>query len=558
MKSQLKRLKPYKANPPSLTIDLIKSLLFELDFHFIEYKTNTNPFFKSCTLSMINPSNKQSFFSTYGKGVSVEWASASAWGEMAERIQNLAFFMMFLYPSQPEKGDITEEEFKYFPDEKKLNYNIETLNHSIYNSESLNGYSRTFSNYIGVPFFSLFENKPEYLPFRALQLIAGSNGMCSGNTKEEAIIQGISEIFERFVLKKLYEKPICPPDVPSSFFKRSDIYNAMNTIAVQYNLKIKIKDCSLGKNYPVIGVLILNGKNEYAFHLGADPSPITALERCFCEMFQNGRICFKSIDELNDHLPYDPTTVFWKINLNKTISSYSGHWPNAILNDHPDYNFMGFSHPVSVSDQEDLQFLIDILKSENRKVFIRDNSFLGQPAYYIYIPEMSEITNFQNDLFPDSCLNLDKSLPTLTNLKASTLNDRTELYKTIINYINNSPIGVFEPLDYLKYYREHPIGRLSAKEFKSLLELSMIEGKISDVFSKDEIRSNEFLNAVYLKEGNFKPINIFNIIDIPKCFNCNTCNQKYRCNFHYISEFWLKIRHKIELKPINQGLIFYQ
>ena len=57
-------------------------------------------------------------------------------------------------------------------------------------------------------------------------------------------------------------------------------------------------DCSCGMGIPAMGVLIKNKENtKYQFHIGVDPSPITALERCLTELFQ-GRtaILFKDFN----------------------------------------------------------------------------------------------------------------------------------------------------------------------------------------------------------------------------------------------------------------------
>ncbi len=35
-------------------------------------------------------------------------------------------------------------------------------------------------------------------------MINGTNGICSGNSYEEALIHGFSEIFERYVTKKYF------------------------------------------------------------------------------------------------------------------------------------------------------------------------------------------------------------------------------------------------------------------------------------------------------------------------------------------------------------------
>ena len=47
------------------------------------------------------------------------------------------------------------------------------------------------------PFINTKTGKDEYLPTFLVRLALGSNGMSAGNTKEEALVEGISELIER-------------------------------------------------------------------------------------------------------------------------------------------------------------------------------------------------------------------------------------------------------------------------------------------------------------------------------------------------------------------------
>ena len=230
-----------------------------------------------------------------GKGRTDSYAKASAYGEMIERIQNLAFYMMLVYPSEPETGfSVRNRPFKYYPDEKALMG--EELRRGIVRLSRNDPSPYDFllaKPAIGVPFWNVFSACTEHLPFRALQVIVGSNGMCSGNTPAEALIHGICEVLERHVLKQLFLSPRSPPDVPFEFFAGHGMHEDLNRLAESNNYSVHVKDCSLGLRLPVIGLLIRDRHEGYAFGLGADPSPVTALERCFTEMCQGGRLRFK-------------------------------------------------------------------------------------------------------------------------------------------------------------------------------------------------------------------------------------------------------------------------
>ena len=54
--------------------------------------------------------------------------------------------------------------------------------------------------------------------------------MCAGNTPYEAILQGINEIFERYVLQKLYLEKITPPVYSPDYFKGTAIHSRLEKL----------------------------------------------------------------------------------------------------------------------------------------------------------------------------------------------------------------------------------------------------------------------------------------------------------------------------------------
>ncbi len=140
-------------------------------------------------------------------------------------------------------------------------------------------------------------------------MLTGSNGMCAGNSREEAILQGISEVFERQVHYELVLNNIVPPEIDREVFEGTD--------------------------------------REY-----------------------------------------------WFKQYNMGINNGSGYFPlNFVLEEGtPDYEFRGFEHPVSVSNEDDLAYYMDIIRRSHKKLYIADRSSLGFPAYYTFIPSFSETT----------------------------------------------------------------------------------------------------------------------------------------------------------------------
>ena len=126
-----------------------------------------------------------------------------------------------------------------------------------------------------------------------LNLLCGSNGLCAGNSKEEAIVQGVSEIFERYVHKYISKDHIKCPYIEKKEIEKYAVYQKMKCIE-EHGFIWEVLDCTNGDKYPVVGLIVLERKmSRYAFVLGSDVDFEIALERCITEMLQG-----KTIDTL--------------------------------------------------------------------------------------------------------------------------------------------------------------------------------------------------------------------------------------------------------------------
>jgi ribosomal protein S12 methylthiotransferase accessory factor len=119
--------------------------------------------------------------------------------------------------------------------------------------------------------------------------------MCAGNSISEALIEGICEIFERYVLKIIYTDKSCSlPKISEEYLKTTCFWDFIVHLQL-LGYSVAVHDCSLGGKYPVVGLFM-----EYAgsthFNLGSAPDFILALERCFTEIFQG-----KSVENFKDY-----------------------------------------------------------------------------------------------------------------------------------------------------------------------------------------------------------------------------------------------------------------
>lgn len=94
--------------------------------------------------------------------------------------------------------------------------------------------------------------------------------MSAGNSFEEAMVQGMSEIIERYVQKKIIKERISLPDIPVEYIKKyPHIYEMFRKLEQKQEYKCWLKDCSLGGIYPVAAFIILE-KTQEGMELSSD------------------------------------------------------------------------------------------------------------------------------------------------------------------------------------------------------------------------------------------------------------------------------------------------
>lgn len=413
---KIDKMKPYKASAPSVTINKIRKNLDEVGIFLQEasYSNDDCLFTSRVNMSGIfSPLN----IGTNGKGTTYDYALASGYAEFMERLQNNMLFRGFKNAEKHNlitmddcfyKKQLMEQnlalDFLYDPNE--INIKIETEVHEhlefikslfpfIENETEAVGFFRDylmFKDCVCVPFYS-DENKGEImLPIELVHISCGSNGMASGNTKEEALIQGFCEIFERYAGSQIYNKNLTPPTIPISAFSDYPVYSILEKLLADNKYKLIIKDCSLGKGLPVLGVLVIDEKKGmYNFNLGSALNPGIALERCLTELYQSatGLSWYEmKFEKYADNPKYEEAFIF--VNGNKLFLDGSGDWGVSLFKEKPSYEYHGLNKSLDVSDEGDIAFIKKLVYSLGFKIYIRDVSFMGLNSYYIVIPGMSQ------------------------------------------------------------------------------------------------------------------------------------------------------------------------
>ena len=335
---------------------------------------------------------------TNGKGATKESALCSALGEFIERL-NCNFF----YNDQFFGQDIANSEFVHYPNEKwfALTANdslpvgiLDDYTREIYDPEDeLRGSHLIDTNsgnrergICSIPYVRQSDGETVYFPSNLIENLFLSNGMSAGNNVNEAKVQCLSEIFERAVKRQIIEQEIVLPDVPQEIInKYPSIVEGIKALEAQ-GFPIVVKDASLGGQFPVMCVTLMNPKTGGVFaSFGAHPSFEAALERSLTELLQG-----RSFEGLND-VPkptFNSMEVAEPENFVEHFIDSTGVISWHFFSAKHDYEFCEWD--FSGSNQEESDCLFGILETLGKESYVAEFSALGS-ACRILVPDYSEV-----------------------------------------------------------------------------------------------------------------------------------------------------------------------
>ena len=340
---------------------------------------------------------------TNGKGATKESALASALGEYIERLSCNHFYAGSFWGE-----DIANAPFVHYPNErwfkpgKKDALPKEILDQyclAIYNPDSeLRGEHLIDTNsgnaqrgICSLPFVRQSDGETVYFPSNLIENLYASNGMSAGNTLVEAQVQCLSEIFERAVKREIIEGEMALPDVPQDVLaKYPGIVAGIRGLEEQ-GFPVLVKDASLGGQYPVMCVTLMNPRTGGVFaSFGAHPSLEVALERSLTELLQG-----RSFEGLND-LPA-PTFVSNAVtepnNFVEHFIDSSGVMSWRFFSAKADFEFVewDFSGLGEKSNAQEAATLFGILKNLGKEAYTAVYDELGATACRILVPGYSEV-----------------------------------------------------------------------------------------------------------------------------------------------------------------------
>lgn len=405
-------IKSYKGrceNPNVTTkkiIRILRNFFYETDFNIIH-----SSFMSTCgiswSLSVCLYAGFIPIIEQGGKSIDIEYALASAYGELIERIQSGHLFSI-----NPEKLRLV-----YFNNNQKTS---QLTDQEISDIKINNNHIR---NRIG----NLFENNPEEIEYINLTrgdvtlvpkfLVDSKTGEAAGNNYEEAFLHAFYEIIERYCSSEILTKKIKSPTVSSDMLNKE---NRKIVLTLKDNgYETIIKDSSLHLPFSCIALVIYDAKDYSNKNLSSCPKNVifaagsdidTCFERCISEFFQicpdisnryelnkkivNGiKLLYNLFPEVEKSYPRN------KIYIDEFFNR--GCYPSDEL----EFLFENYGEYINKNTNceniiHEIELVLNYCENNDISIYYRDNNWLGYPTIKLFIPKYSILnTPFNDEMF---------------------------------------------------------------------------------------------------------------------------------------------------------------
>ncbi|QIM63434.1 ribosomal protein S12 methylthiotransferase accessory factor YcaO [Pasteurellaceae bacterium Orientalotternb1] len=352
---------------------------------------------------------------TNGKGATQKAALASALGEYFERLSTNYFWSDFYLGSK-----MAEADFVHYPSEKWFAIeDEETLPDGILDPFLLDYFDPNgdltpdllvdlqSGNYdrgiVALPYTRQSDQQTVYIPQSIVANLFVSNGMSAGNSQNEARVQGLSEVFERFVKNRIITEAISLPEIPQSVIDGYPTIKASIEKLEEEGFPILCYDASLGGEFPVICVILLNPNNGTCFaSFGAHPNFQVAFERTVTELLQG-----RGLKDLDVFAPpsFNNDDVADHANLETHFIDSSGLISWDLFKSEADYAFVHWD--FSGTTEQEFANLMAIFNKYEQEVYIMDYEHLGVYACRILAPGMSNIYPSDDLIYANNNMGMD-------------------------------------------------------------------------------------------------------------------------------------------------------
>lgn len=469
----------YKEVTPEETVKKLKELLEKLGIE-VEEKWSKESSVGTYSLRICI---KGTDIGQNGKGMTKEFAMASGYAEFFERFQN---GMMRFRMEKPTK----EIPFINSPDEKHLS--VEELmngNNSFFENilkqngkddlskqeqieyikEILNERSNMVGkeDYVSLPYYSVKNKNIEYIPDRLFSYLFDTNGMCAGNSPEEALIEGLSEILERYAGMKIFTDKITLPEIPDSYIEKfPKVKRMVEKLEENEDYYFRLVDCSFGGKYPVAGLYIIEkNTGKFGFKMGAHPDYGIAMERCFTEAAQGRDIYEYAETCLFDFYGVENTK---NRNLTEFIFADLSLVPYQIIGEKADYEFTEMPDVSNENNKTILKNLVNSILNDGNDILIRNLSVLGFPTFSIAIPGMSEISFDPNATHFNIFVTMQRLMKNIESINSKNLKEVIKMMEIIVNEIGYEKLSILISLKDLTMLPCEQMGS-GAKYFLAIL-----------------------------------------------------------------------------------------
>ncbi len=335
---------------------------------------------------------------TNGKGASHKACLASALGEYFERLSCNYFFADFYLGESFTAGD-----FVHYPDERWFEIDGDRMPDGLldqalwehYDPEKQLKPDQLFDTNSGtgergicaLPYRRQRDGQTLWFPVNVIGNIYVSNGMSAGNTANEARVQALSEVFERYVKNRIIAEGTCLPEVPRGVIERFPSIAASIDELQQHGYHLRVADASLGGRFPVMSVTLINPKNGSVFaSFGAHPCFEVALERSVTELLQG-----RGLDQLDgfQQPSFDLDEVADHHNLESHFIDSSGLIAYDFFKQTPDHAFVDWDYDANTGDE--FEYLCEVIHQQGFDIYISDLEHLDVYSCRIIVPGMSDI-----------------------------------------------------------------------------------------------------------------------------------------------------------------------
>ena len=308
--------KKFKDRNPEETVKIIDNFFRERGYK-IEIIQQSKSEAGTFSFGLVLYKNRTKILHSSGKGMTEAYALASGYAELYERFCNKCNFIRHPFFVKHFNEAMYKKYGYYFhPEEKVLNYE-DIMQYPIYNTfytkmlhsqENIEAFWKLINcneQIIGEPYYDLTNNKIAYHNLAIANRITTSGGLAAGNTIEEALNQGLSELCEhmisdRFMLEEQNQYYVIDTEILSPHLQTA-VHNIEKA-----GFKFFIFDLSYNFDMPVMLSLLVNPITQNTrINLGAFPVFDIAVERVITEMYQNVKhFAIGNNVDINAQIPY--------------------------------------------------------------------------------------------------------------------------------------------------------------------------------------------------------------------------------------------------------------